>query len=180
MRTQSFAVVLMLAPFLSSAQTAKVPHPNLELHLIPGEIRNGVPGAFTFELVNISDHDVRVPRPLVDCHSDFVGYIWLRLVFSPPNAGGEEAGYGCGADKDGWPQILQRVQEWKLLHPREAAKQTIGQGQLHYEGKDSGKYDFWAEYHPPAIEPDDQKTLRKAGIDFPREPLGSKHVIYQK
>jgi len=76
--------------------------------------------------------------------------------------------------------ILKRVQKWRLLHPGETAKQTVPKEELHYEAENPGKYDFWAEYHPPAIEPDDQKTLRKAGIDFPRESLGSKHVVYYK
>ena len=180
MRIEILAVVLIFVPFLSAAQTAQGPRSNLELRLIPGELRNQVPGEFTVELVNVSDHDVRVPLPLVDCHSDFTGYVWLRIVFTRPGADGTEVGYGCAADKDGWPPILLRVKDWKLLHPGDVAKETISQALLHYGGKHPGKYDFWAEYHPPAIEPGDRKILREAGIDFPHESLGSKHLIYQK
>jgi len=86
MRTKILAGVLFLVPFQASAQNAEVPRPNLELRLVAGELRNGVPKAFTFELVNVSDHDVCVPQPVVDCYSDFYGYIWLRLVWSAPHA----------------------------------------------------------------------------------------------
>lgn len=154
--------------------------PNLELRLVAGELGNGVPQAFTFELVNISDHDVRVPQPSVDCGSDFYGSIWLLLVFRPPHMADEWAGFGCADDRFDGDPILKRVQKWQLLHPGEVAKQTIGRDHLHYEGKDPGKYDFWADYRPPAIEQDDQKALRDAGIDFPREPLSSQHIIYEK
>jgi hypothetical protein len=51
---------------------------------------------------------------------------------------------------------------------------------LHYDDMGPGKYEFWAEYSPPAITPDDQKALKEAGIDFPSEPLKTMHLVYYK
>jgi hypothetical protein len=177
MPTLILAAVLLFSPFSASTQRSI---PNLKLRLVPREPVNGVPDGFTFKLVNISNHNLRVPQPIVDCAGDYTGYIWLRIVFTPPHAPGSELGYGCGADKVDWPPILKRAQEWKLLRPGDAVSQTVTRAQLHYEGQQPGTYEFWAEYHPPAVEPDDQKRLRKKGIDFPHTQLTSSHLTFTR
>src|SRR2546430_11827924 len=35
----------------------------LQLRLVPGKLQNGLPEEFTFVFVNISDHELRMPRP---------------------------------------------------------------------------------------------------------------------
>ena len=79
-----------------------------------------------------------------------------------------------------WPPILKRAQAWKLLHPGEMVRETIKRDRLQYEDKGPGTYEFWAEYHPPAMEPEDQKTLHKAGIDFPKTKLSSPRVTFTR
>src|ERR1700679_3448998 len=100
MPTLILAAVLLFSPFSASTQRSI---PNLKLRLVPRERVNGVPDGFTFKLVNISNHNLRVPQPIVDCAGDYTGYIWLGIVFTPPHAPGSELGYGCGADKVDWP-----------------------------------------------------------------------------
>jgi len=180
MRLQLLAGILLLAA-LAQAQKAVAPSPNLELRLQPVELQNGVPKAFTFELVNISDHDVHLPKPLVDCSSGLNGYIWLQLDFTPLKFSHKGSGFGCAADVDavGIP-IKNRIQNWILLHPCEISKQTVGMQGLHYDDKGPGRYEFWAEYRPPAINPDDQKALSEAGMDFPRAALRTMHLVYRK
>jgi len=169
-----------------TARAQKVPDPTridppLELRLQPGELTHGIPDSFTFEIINVSEHDVRVPKPIVNCAGQYTGFIWLRLMFKPSNSAKSVGpGFGCAADTMNWPPILQRAQEWQVLHPGESVSQTIPREKLHYEGSEAGTYEVWADYTPPAVEPDDQKRLRKAGIDFPSTPLSTAHLIFTR
>ncbi len=176
----SLAASLFILAGMASAQKPSVTKPNLELRLTPGKVLNGVPVEFTFELVNVTDHDVYVPKPKVDCVSSLDGYIWLQLDFTPTRFSGYGIGFGCAEGRVGLPAILYRAKEWHLLHPGEAVKQTLRQQELHYDDKGAGAYEFWAEYHPPAINSQEQDTLKEAGIDFPREDLKTKRFAYKK
>jgi hypothetical protein len=112
-------LTLILTFGLATAATAQsAPAPNLELRLRPGALVDGVPDSFTFEIVSISKHDVRVPQPTVDSGDSYSGFIWLRRQFKPlhPNAK-SDTGFGCAADKVHWPSILERAHEWRLLRP---------------------------------------------------------------
>ena len=61
MRALTIVGALLLTPCLLAQGDAQKPLPNLELRILPGERVNGVPQAFTFELINITDHNVWVP-----------------------------------------------------------------------------------------------------------------------
>ncbi|MDE3199365.1 MAG: hypothetical protein KGN79_00470 [Acidobacteriota bacterium] len=176
----SIAAGLFLLVGVASPQNFSVTKPNLELRLTPGKLLHGVPVKFTFELVNITDHDVYVPKPKVDCISSIDGYIWLELDFTPAKFTGSGSGFGCTEDQVGLPAILDRAKDWHLLHPGETVMQILGQHELHYDDKGAGTYEFWAEYHPPTINSQDQKTLREAGIDFPRYDLKTRRFVYKK
>jgi hypothetical protein len=147
MRVLTLAGTLLLTPFLLAQGDAPTPIANLELRLLPGEMANGVPQAFTFELINVSRHNVWVPEPTVECTNTYNGYLWLRVRFTPLYSPGSETGGGCAGDKLNWPPILERAQEWKLLPPGEAVEKTVPRAELHYEVGQSGRYEFWAEYY---------------------------------
>ena len=71
--------------------------PAVQLRLVPGKIENGLPEEFTFLFLNISDHELRMPRPS-QC-SGGAGTVLLRSHFAAANplrvpSGG---GGGCGA-----------------------------------------------------------------------------------
>lgn len=173
------AIFLFVLLGMLSPQNLAVTKPNLELRLTPGKLLKGVPVEFTFELVNVSDHDVYVPKPKVDCISSIDGYIWLQLDFTPAKFSDTGSGFGCVEDQVGLPAILQRTKDWQLLHPGETVRQTLHQHELHYDDKGAGRYEFWAEYHPPTINSQDQDTLRRAGMDFARQDLKTKRLIYK-
>jgi hypothetical protein len=164
---------------VESQQDAPKPIANLELRLLSGEMANGVPQAFTFELINVSGHNVWVPVPGVDCEDSYDGYLLLRVKFTPLHSPGSETGGGCAGDRLNWPPILERAQEWKLLPPDEAVEKTVRRAELHYEAGQAGTYEFWAEYYPPALEPADQQALGERGIDFPLEKLTTSHLTFR-
>ncbi len=176
------AFVLLLASSTAPAQsTAPVRVNSLELRLLPGALTNGIPDSFTFEIVNVSNHDIRVPQPSIDCGDGYSGFIWLRLQFKPLNPSDLlKTGFGCAGDRVNWPPILERAQQWRLLHPGEFVSQTVQQDKLHYESTKAGVYEFWADYTPPATGPEDQRSLRKAQIDFPSAPLSTPHQLFTR
>jgi hypothetical protein len=75
MRVLTIAGTFLLTPFLLAQGDAPKPIANLELRLLPGEMANGVPQAFTFELINVSRHNVWVPEPTVECTNTYNGYL---------------------------------------------------------------------------------------------------------
>ena len=179
MRVVTIAGTLLLTPFLLAQGDSQKPVANLELRLLPGEMVNGVPQEFTFRLINVTRHNVRVPEPTVECTDSYDGYLLLRVKFTPLHARGSETGGGCAGDRLNWPPILKRAQEWKLLPPGEAIEKTVPRAEMHYEIGQSGTYEFWAEYYPPALEPADQQALRERGIDFPLEKLTTLRLTFK-
>ena len=153
---------------------------HLELRLQPESIENGVPRAFTFSVMNTSDHDVRVPTPAIQCEDSFDGSLWLRLDFAPLNPEPDGAGRGCAGDTMNWPAILERVGKWALLHAGQTVSWKVPRERLYYEDKEPGIYEFWAEYVPPSIDPADREELRKAGIDVPHGKLTTSHIAFRK
>lgn len=154
---------------------------NLQLRLEPKDIQGGVPKAFTSLLVNISDHDVRVPQPVVDCGYDAqIGSLKLQLKFTPLGRVHTKGVTGCGGSIGGSFDILLEVQGWKLLHTGESLSIEASKQFLLYEEQNAGTYEFWAAYYPPSISEADQATLRQAGIDFPHDALSTAHVVFVK
>lgn len=171
--------ILLVSVGVVAAQNTPGGKPNLELRLKPGKLLNGVPDTFTFELANISGHDVYVPNPKTDCNSALDGSIWLQLDFTPAKFNNRGSGFGCVEDQVGLPAIMQRVKDWRQIHPGETISQTLDQRELHFDDKGAGRYVFWAEYHPPTIDQRDQCTLQQAGIDFPQKYLRTAQFIYK-
>jgi hypothetical protein len=154
---------------------------NLALRLQPEALEEGVPQAFRFELVNTTDHDVRVPRPAIQCENSFSGSIALTLEFHPLEPGGPSGpGRGCAGDRMDWPAILIRISEWEVLHPGERLSLNADRAHLFYETGQAGSYEFWAAYLPPTITAEEKAILRQAGIDFPQDRLTTPHIIFRK
>ena len=153
---------------------------NIELRLQPDAIEHGVPQAFTFSLLNTSDHDVRVPGPAIQCDDSYGGAIWLRLKFTPDAPAKPGMARGCAGDTFGHTPILDRIQKWSLLRPGQYLIFNIPRERLYYDDQDPGIYEFWAEYVPPSIELADREILQKAGIDFPQAKLTSPHIAFRK
>jgi hypothetical protein len=153
---------------------------SFELQLRPDSITDGVPQGFTFSLVNTSGHDVRVPKPAIECEDSFDGALWLRLDFT---AFGDAEIYGvrgCASDTMATPPILDRAKTWTLLHAGQKLSWSATRERLDYDSRQPGIYEFWAEYSPPAIDPADREKLRAAGIDYPQAKLASGHIAFRK
>jgi hypothetical protein len=145
-----FAVSLLHYITLAGAQPPDAQsYRNLEFTIHPEAVENGVPQAFTFSLVNRSDHDIRVPMPTVSCEDSFDGSAYIRLDFRPLKGQTEGEGRGCAGDTLQWPRILERVKKWKLLRAGEGLGWMAGRDRLYYQDKQPGIYEFWAEYSPP-------------------------------
>jgi hypothetical protein len=87
----------LLAAFLLAGAVCLLPAqtPSLEVRLQAGNLVKGLPQEFTIQLVNISDHDVRLPPPPLECQDSRRGEVELYLSVTPginPRMG------GCGED----------------------------------------------------------------------------------
>jgi hypothetical protein len=153
---------------------------SFELQLRPDSITDGVPQGFTFSLVNTSGHDGWVPTPAIECEDSFNGWISLRLNFEPFREGDEIERGGCASDVMATPLILDRAKTWTVLHSGQKLSWSAASERLHYDSRQAGIYEFWAEYSPPAIDPPDREKLRAAGIDFPQVKLASGHIAFRK
>jgi len=102
----------------------------------------------------------------------------LGLPLVPLTPGDAVPGHVCAADKYKWPPILERVKEWKVLHPGESLTIEADKTQLFLSNPIPGRYEFWAVYEPPSTTAEDQDKLSAAGIDFPHGTLVSEHVLF--
>jgi hypothetical protein len=153
---------------------------HLELQFRSEALQDGLPPGFTILLVNKSDHDIRVPKPIVDCAAIDGGVIGMSFRFTPKRPWKPRNGYGCAADQFNPPPILERVHGWQVLRPGESLRVTDSPAQMHCECKAPGKYEFWAGYDPPHLPAEDEAKLDEADIDFPRSALESAHITYVK
>jgi hypothetical protein len=171
----------VVSPTVGISQPRAEEQSGLELRLQPEDVQAGVPEAFTFVLVNRSNHDVRVPMPSIECEDPpFDGNFRLKVEFKPsrPNAPG--FGSGCTNDRMDRPAIMNRVKNWKNLHPGESLSLRVVRKRLLYRYQEPGTYDFCAHYFPPSVTLSDREALNQAGIDFPQNELTSAHVTFVK
>jgi hypothetical protein len=157
--------------------------PGLELRLEPEEVQGGIPEAFTFVLFNGSNHDVRIPMRSIKCEDPpFDGNIRLKVEFRPLRPDAPGFGSGCTNDRmDDQPAIMNRVRNWRNLHPGESLSLKAVRKRLLYRYEEPGTYEFSAaHYFPPSVTRSDREALNQAGIDFPQNELTSAHVTFVK
>jgi hypothetical protein len=178
LRIAAAAVVLFLIVTPPARSQPANSAPTLELTLLPQRVGKGIPQAFTFRLVNRSNHNVWIPEPVIQCTDTSDGYLWLRVQAT----NGSSPGYGCAADRaydHGAPTVLDRAKEWKVLAPGAMIERTVPGAELLYDAVQAGTYyEFWAEYYPPAITAADQQVLDERGIDFPVGKLATRHLTF--
>lgn len=182
LRDATVAVSLLATALLTTgAQTrAQQRIGHLEFRLQPERVERGVPQAFSFLLVNETDHDVRLPIPTVQCEDSFDGHIEIRLRFTPLNPRSPDEGRGCAHDREDWPPIMDRIKEWKTVHAGDALVLRADREHLFYDDSQPGTYEFWAVYSPPSIDAADQRKLQDSGVDFSHERLRTLRVAFLK
>jgi hypothetical protein len=173
LRASTTAVMLLISGILFAQSNPESPTATLGLLLLPGGNDNASPQAFIVRLINHSEHNIWVPEPAVQCSDTIDGYVRLRVQL--PN--GASSGYECVLDHYRLP-VLDRIQKWKVLEPGAMIEETIPRAKLHYDAGQSGTYEFWAEYYPPALNAAEQQLLRERGIDFSLEKLASPHLTF--
>ena len=170
--------VLVLFSSVLPAQTHAAKEVTVEPRLSPSQIVNGAPDAISFVLVNLGDHEVRVP-PVSPCIGIYTGRLKLRLQFSPVTPTGTGKGGGCGSGEPHMP-ILDQVKSWRRLQPGQSFTATYKRTELFVFEQAPGDYDFWGEYEPPALTAEEVATVQHAGIDFLRESLTSAHLRFKR
>ncbi len=172
--------VLVLLSLIVSGQISPTKQSNVELRLSAAQINHGVPDSIGFVFANIGDHEVRVP-PVSPCIGRYSGTLNLRLEFSPsrPSARTGKGG-GCGGGVDHMPGILEQAKTWRKLRPGESFTVSYKREELFVSEQAPGAYEFWGEYRPPRLTTEEITALERAGIDFPREPLSSTHLRFNR
>lgn len=154
--------------------------PAMELRLVGSKVRNGLPEQFTFDFVNISDRELRMPRPS-QC-SGGAGTVLLRSRFVPadrsrvPSGGG--GGCGSGTETLNERDLLKWANSWCRLKPGESLAVTYSRQALFNFQEDEGSYDFWGEYVPPQLTAEQVRTLASEGFHLP-PPLVSKTLHFR-
>ncbi len=169
------ALLLAFACMSTRAQSPAV-STDVSLKINPHISSAGGLQSFTFTLTNATHHPVVLPEPILDCGGSYTGAIWLRYRVVTPDQAGSGMGWGCAADKYGWPTITDRVKGWKTLHPGESLRLEGEAQTLHLKSLQAGTYDFWADYTPPSVTSDEARTLMQSGYQLSLKELTSEHV----
>lgn len=154
---------------------------HLQLRLEAADVSGGAPQKIVFVLVNRGRHDIVVPVPTIECGDLFNGTVNIQMDFTPLYPGDSEGfGHGCGTGRTDWPLILDRIKDWKAVHPSESIRVEAKPEDLLFDSRLAGRYELRGNYIPPEISPSDQKILRRVGIEFPHETLASKRLVFRK
>jgi len=174
----TFVNFLVLCSLIVSAQTSAGKQSSVELRIRPSHVTKGVPDTISFVFVNIGDHELRIP-PVSPCIGGrFSGTLRLRLEISPVPTTGK--GGGCGGEGSHLLGILEQAKSWKRLKPGESLTVSYKRSELFVSEQAPGAYELWGEYQPPHVPAEDITALEHAGIDFPREPLSSTHLRFNR
>ena len=177
----ALALGLITLATVVRGQSTAAPASSLELRIEPENLQKGLPQAFRFVLINRGDHEIRVPVPVLECGASYTGEIWLGMHFTPLQPKQSSGlGHGCAADMAHWPGILERVRNWRTLRPNETLEVSGDIHKLFVTYSEAGFYEFWANYTPPFISPEDMSTLQRAGIEVSHERLSSSHITFAK
>jgi hypothetical protein len=181
MQTLLYGMIAMTPTVCLSQPSTQQTKGDLELRTHEEDQHSGFPEAFSFLLVNTSTHDVLLPAPSIECEDPTGdGSLRLHVEFTPLDPHQARSGSGCSNERMDHRPIFDRIKSWKTLHPGESLSLTASRERLLYRNDGPGKYEFWAYYFPPAMEPDERQALLAKGIKFPQEIAISNHVILVK
>ncbi len=145
------------------------------------QVRDGVPHAFTFWIVNRSKRALWVAEPAINCSNNLVGSLTLQTEFTPAAPGSHRLGYGCNACFGQPPDILERVKAWKVLQPGESLIVEADLSKLrHLDVREVGTYRFTARYQPPYVSPAEQARLAALGMAYVSQSLESEAQVFRK
>jgi hypothetical protein len=179
---RSFSILIATVA-VCGVRAADPPKQNsLRLVIKVESISHGTPQAFTFKIVNNTDHDIYLPKPTVECSDSFDGALLLNVKFTPLNPDDDTGGgSGCAADGWGdWPSIIVRLKSWLILRAGKSLTINANKSLFLYEDNRPGRYEFWATFKPAFVKKVDQELLLGMGIDFPSSEMNSNHLTFDK
>jgi hypothetical protein len=155
------------------------PPAELELHLEAGNLQSGIPDGFTITLTNISNYDILLPTPPVRCEDPTLdGNLFLHDNFKPLDPNESPQVWNCTNERMDMRSIFERIKDWKTLHPGESLNVSATRKRFLDLNNSAGSYEFWVDYHPPAMSPEDRRALILTGIKFSHFDLTSNHVTF--
>jgi hypothetical protein len=174
LRALTIVGTLFLSSILLGQSAPKNTSAGLDFAIVPGGFDKGVPQIVTFKLTNKANHNLWIPEPTIQCSDTYNGYLLLhvKLVGSPSSEP------GCVLDDYSSLTVLDRVQRWRVLAPGEEIEKATPLEKLRYSMAQTGTYEIWAEYDPPAITVGDRAILQERGIDFPIKKLGTTPLTF--
>ena len=146
----------------------------IRLELVPENSASGVPTSFAFVLTNLSNGDMSVPPPDVDCGNRTPrGTILLEESWMPASGDGLAKGSRV-CDFVGFSSrqkltLAELTKTWKVLHTGESLRVVADSVELHYDASSSGTYTFSARYSPPQLSPEAELLVSQTGIKVPRQ-----------
>lgn len=176
---------LSLLPTRIWSQHEEAPVPEIRLELLPIHIIDGVPRGFTFVLTNVSNGDLRIPPPDIDCGNPTPrGTLWLNESWVPISGIGLGKGVGICDFGGVYPMptltLSELTKTWKVLHPGETFRISADKDALHYEAVLSGSYIFSARYSPPQLSTEVKRLLSQSGIVIPGQSVATPEQHYVK
>jgi hypothetical protein len=176
--------VLICSRGSAEAQQNPAPQNPVQLELtmeVATTTEDGLPAALRFTLRNVGYVAVDLPLPVLDCVGSS-GTIRVKskvhLEGAPPSTG---KAHGCGYGRDHELPIAERIRtQWFHLLPGEHLNLT-GDRRILIDKVDApATYDYWAEYEPPALTPDQRAEAARSGYLVPTETVQSDHLSYSE
>lgn len=137
-----------------------------------------LPMWFVIRLTNVSHHDLRLPKPALECGDVANGSVYLHGRFLPSQSSGPLTGSGCVADSFHVP-ILDQLKRWNTLAAGESLRFDIELTRVVPNAPAAGTYTIWADYTPPYVSPAELKLLDQNGIAVPTSSLATTPVEYR-
>jgi hypothetical protein len=169
--------VISLAVFLVSGIAAQTNSPSarasLKIELAADAPAKSFPKSFTVTFVNVSDHDIKLPKPSIFCQNGLDGTLTVTYQFFPKEPRNGGVAQGCICDYFAPPSVLERAKSWDTIAPGAVIRIRVSAERINLEFPESGRYVFTAHYDPPHLTVSERAMLTNAGIFFPKEKLVS-------
>jgi len=179
-----FMGVLLFSRGLAAAQQNPASQNPIQLELtmeVATTTEDGLPAALRFTLKNVGYIAVDLPLPALDCVGSS-GTIRVKSIVhlegASPSTG---KGHGCVSGRDHELPIKERIRtQWFHLLPGEHLSLT-GDRRILIDKVDApATYDYWAEYEPPILTPDQRVQARQGGYIVPEAKVESDHLSYSE
>ncbi|HEY1160234.1 MAG TPA: hypothetical protein VGE83_06360 [Terracidiphilus sp.] len=178
----SAVLCILSASANGQEKPAKQPNPvRLELTMeVATTTDDGLPAALRFTLTNIGNVGVDMPMPAIDCQGPN-GAIRVPSVARLDGPGGPAGGHGCGGGIYDGLTFGERVKStWLHLQPGEYLNFSGDRRSLVDQAGGPATYEYWAEYEPPSLTPEERNELAQGGFLVPTENVESAHLSYSQ